>query len=350
MTSFGERLKSLRVSKNLSQMDVAKLIKTSKSSINMYERNEREPGIETVIALADLFGVDLDYLLGRSKRTNSNKQYPYTESIRIRELRQSKGISMKEASRLLGMPYTTYVNYEKGLREPTTEGWIQLAKFFGVSVDFLMGRKCENNHLVSFDQRVRQSETIGDRIKSRRIALGLTVDQVAEKIGKNRSTVYRYESNDIEKLTIDILSPLADILQTTPTYLVGWTTSAYPNEREFLQIGERIRIARKTAGLTQRELADKVHVLHTSVCNWEKGISKPNFDAIHDLCCILCVEPNFFFQGTPQCTPVQLPSENKNVIRLIERDGSYQERILSDQQLAALKAVLDQMPDVPEDL
>lgn len=64
--------------------------------------------------------------------------------------------------------------------------------------------------------------TIGDRIKQRRLEIGLTVDQLAAKIGKNRATVYRYESSDIEKFPIDVLSPLADALRTTPAYLMGW--------------------------------------------------------------------------------------------------------------------------------
>ena len=64
--------------------------------------------------------------------------------------------------------------------------------------------------------------SIGDRIKQRRLEIGLTVDQVAEKIGKNRATVYRYESSEIEKFPIDVLSPLADALRTTPAYLMGW--------------------------------------------------------------------------------------------------------------------------------
>lgn len=64
--------------------------------------------------------------------------------------------------------------------------------------------------------------SIGDRIKQRRLEIGLTVDQVAEQIGKNRATVYRYESSEIEKFPIDILAPLAQALRTTPAYLMGW--------------------------------------------------------------------------------------------------------------------------------
>lgn len=116
--------------------------------------------------------------------------------FRIKELRESMGINMKEAARLLGMPYTTYVNYEKGLREPTSEILIQIADFYNVSIDYLVGRKSD-----------------------------------------------------------------------------------------------------------------------------------------------------------PQCEDmVPTKVENQNVLRIAARDGSYQERVLSDQQMAALKAILDQMPDVPDDL
>lgn len=66
MAKFGERLRHLRTLHDLSQMDLAKQLKTSKSSINMYERCEREPNLVMLEAIADFFNVDLDYLLGKS--------------------------------------------------------------------------------------------------------------------------------------------------------------------------------------------------------------------------------------------------------------------------------------------
>lgn len=59
---------------------------------------------------------------------------------RIPELRAEKGISMRDAARMLGMPYTTYVNYEKGTREPNSETLIALANFYETSVDYLIGK------------------------------------------------------------------------------------------------------------------------------------------------------------------------------------------------------------------
>lgn len=64
--------------------------------------------------------------------------------------------------------------------------------------------------------------TIGERIKKRRLELGLSADDVAGKLGKNRSTVFRYESSDIEKLPTVVLEKLAGVLCTTPAYLMGW--------------------------------------------------------------------------------------------------------------------------------
>ena len=63
---------------------------------------------------------------------------------------------------------------------------------------------------------------VGHRMKQRRKELKLSADDVAEKIGVNRSTVFRYEKGDIEKLPIEILEPLSEILRTTPQHLMGW--------------------------------------------------------------------------------------------------------------------------------
>lgn len=61
----------------------------------------------------------------------------------------------------------------------------------------------------------------GDKIREQRKKMGYSADYIAEKLGVSRSTVFRYENGDIEKLPIDILVPLSKILNTTPTYLMG---------------------------------------------------------------------------------------------------------------------------------
>ena len=63
---------------------------------------------------------------------------------------------------------------------------------------------------------------MGEKIKQRRLELGFSVDEVARRLGKNRATIYRYENGNIKDLPIDVLVPLAEILETTPAELVGW--------------------------------------------------------------------------------------------------------------------------------
>ena len=60
--------------------------------------------------------------------------------IRIKQLREELKFNMRDAAKLVGIPYTTYVCYEKGEREPNSEMLIKLASAFKVSVDYLIGR------------------------------------------------------------------------------------------------------------------------------------------------------------------------------------------------------------------
>lgn len=64
--------------------------------------------------------------------------------------------------------------------------------------------------------------TVGNRIKNRRKDLQMSVDELANKLNKNRATIYRYEKGEIENLPLDVLEPLAKALDTTPQYLMGW--------------------------------------------------------------------------------------------------------------------------------
>ena len=65
MNRFSGRLKELRIQHGMTQGELAMRIGVSKSSVNMYERGEREPGLETIGAIADCFRVNVDSLLGR---------------------------------------------------------------------------------------------------------------------------------------------------------------------------------------------------------------------------------------------------------------------------------------------
>jgi transcriptional regulator with XRE-family HTH domain len=64
--------------------------------------------------------------------------------------------------------------------------------------------------------------TIGDRIRYRRIAMGMTQDELAKKLGyKSRASINKIEMGHTD-ITQSRIALFADVLDTTPSYLMGW--------------------------------------------------------------------------------------------------------------------------------
>lgn len=66
MAKFASIIKNLRLERGITQEQLAAQLKVSRSTIGMYETGGREPDFETLEAIADIFNVDMDYLMGRS--------------------------------------------------------------------------------------------------------------------------------------------------------------------------------------------------------------------------------------------------------------------------------------------
>lgn len=62
---------------------------------------------------------------------------------------------------------------------------------------------------------------VGALLKSKREALGLTLEDVAEAVGINKSTILRWERGDINNMKRDKISKLADTLQISPLEILG---------------------------------------------------------------------------------------------------------------------------------
>ena len=63
--NLGLRLKHLRIEKGLTQEELAEKVGLKKPTISCYESDKRQPDYNTLMKLADIFGVTIDGLLGR---------------------------------------------------------------------------------------------------------------------------------------------------------------------------------------------------------------------------------------------------------------------------------------------
>lgn len=80
MSNFGERLKSLRQARFLTQDELARELEnlgcntTTKCAISQYENNKRLPEAKTLVNIARFFNVSIDYIMGNEGFTNSTDE------------------------------------------------------------------------------------------------------------------------------------------------------------------------------------------------------------------------------------------------------------------------------------
>ena len=80
MSIVGERLKGLRSSIKLSQMELSKKLGITQSAVNRYENSQAEASYQNLLLYADYFDVSMDYIYGRTDKPQG-KLYDYSPKI-----------------------------------------------------------------------------------------------------------------------------------------------------------------------------------------------------------------------------------------------------------------------------
>ncbi len=142
MSKFSDRLKLLRYKDHISQQNLADIIGISKSSINMYERGEREPSLETLEAIADYFNVDMDYLIGRQemKRKITLSFDASTHEVKVITAYHNQPQNRFKVDQILGVEQEKYNIAEAARNQPPLEMTKEQIKSFAES-----GNKAPND-------------------------------------------------------------------------------------------------------------------------------------------------------------------------------------------------------------
>jgi transcriptional regulator with XRE-family HTH domain len=80
---------------------------------------------------------------------------------RLVKLRKDKKLSQEDTAKALGIPRSTYAQYELGRRHPDYNMIQKLADFFGVSIDYLFGR-VDHPNLVLTESERKLNDSIGE--------------------------------------------------------------------------------------------------------------------------------------------------------------------------------------------
>ena len=117
-------------------------------------------------------------------------------------------------------------------------------------------------------------------IREARKSLHMTQAELADKLEVNRATISKYETGEIppslkqfEKLAEVLGIPVEDLLRQEGREMsIGENIHKTP--------GQFIKAARIKAGLTQRELGEKMGLAYQTVAQWENDLRKPKIETL----------------------------------------------------------------------
>lgn len=207
---LGAKLKQLRVESGLTQTYIGNKLNIGNKTISDYERGISEPDITVLKELARLYEISIDELLD-NKPINST-----TSGERLKELRIEKRITLRELADKLNMSYSNIAMIERGERNYTSDSLKSFCDFFNVSSDYLLGLSNQQNGIKT------------NNLKELRVNKGLTLRELAENINIDKSTLSRYERQEQEIKSSDLLM-LAKYYNVPVDYLLCNNTT-YPKD------------------------------------------------------------------------------------------------------------------------
>ena len=272
---FGERIAEQRKKLGLSQEELAEKLNISQKSISKYERGDRRPSYEVWVLMAALFDVTTDYLLGEEI---------CMVGTRIAELRKGSGMTQENLAEALNISCSTLAGYEAENKHPPYRTLVKIAKYFGVSIYYLMGI---TDRLLGEEEPEETSITdCGSIIKELRKEAGMTQGELGEKLGVIKQTVSAWEKG-ISKVGNDTLITLSRLFGVTTDYLLGLTEGedtmgTEENTNEIMQrVGRNLRTLRESKSIfTQQQLAERLGVGASTVGMWEQGRREPDLDTL----------------------------------------------------------------------
>ncbi|EQC64763.1 Repressor [Veillonella parvula HSIVP1] len=110
----------------------------------------------------------------------------------------------------------------------------------------------------------------GDRIKNLRINNKMTLEEVGEKIGVSKQTLYKYENNIITNIPSDKIEGLAKIFNISPAVIMGWDKDdeQYYQDKEAAEYAEMLRtrpemrmLFSASRGISKEEMQEAVNYI-----------------------------------------------------------------------------------------
>lgn len=182
--------------------------------------------------------------------------------------------SMRAFAHQIDIPNTTLRSIlERGIINANVGNVLKIYSALGIRLDTLISNvnsitsdyeettsvdKVVTYKLHKQEEKVAQKEqSVGIKIKNRRKQIKISAEQLADKIGISRSTMYRYENGDIEKIPTETLARIAVALNTSPAYFIGWKDESISSPEAINLITDDLKLQRSLLNKLDELLAIK---------------------------------------------------------------------------------------------
>lgn len=198
---IGERVKQARLSLDLTQAKFGAGIGLKQNSIALIERGDRNLSNQAIISICREYGINESWLrTGEGKMMSGNNEESDTVAMfendsadgienRIKQVRIDCGLSQADMAVTLNLSENFVWMMENGKRFPGDRTIADICSAFGVNEAWLRTGEGE-----MFSGAPRQ--TAGDRVRSLRTRLGMTLDKFSEQVGMSKAAISNVERGE----------------------------------------------------------------------------------------------------------------------------------------------------------
>lgn len=139
-TDFAERIIEIKEEYNLSNLQLERICGCRNQSISSWVTKGVYPKLINLMRLSDYFGYSVDYILGLSdNKSLARRDPPIPFLTRLTELLSKNNISEYALAKACDFNRSSFVNWRKRNLLPQTECLIEIADYFGCSLEYLLG-------------------------------------------------------------------------------------------------------------------------------------------------------------------------------------------------------------------
>lgn len=142
--NYGNKLKTIRISKQLTQEQVANLLNINRSTYKEYELQNSIFPSKYLWNLTNILDVSIDYIFGFTEKSKYNKPNQKLDKVksglRLKEFRKENKLTQLKLASVLNTTQSVIADYEKGRYLIATPFLYTICFKFHISADYLLGR------------------------------------------------------------------------------------------------------------------------------------------------------------------------------------------------------------------